>query len=99
VYDGCFRAELPLTVSALRQDAYARVALVIDELRKARGHSVILRGHDFLLRNGPRESTAERKPSPAPEAEAATLRTKVVCITFRCAATAITRFWIQRFRQ
>ena len=30
--------------------------MVIDELRKARGHSVILRGHDFLLRNGPRES-------------------------------------------
>jgi hypothetical protein len=56
VYDGRFRSELPLEVSAQRQDARSRVASVIDELRKARGHSVILRGHDFLLRNGPRES-------------------------------------------
>lgn len=56
VYDGRFRSELPLEVSAQRQDARSRVAVVIDELRRARGHSVILRGHDFLLRNGPRES-------------------------------------------
>ena len=59
VYDGCFRSELPLEVSAQRQDAQSRVAMVIDELRKARGHSVILRGHDFLLRHGPRELLAE----------------------------------------
>ncbi|HEU0038569.1 MAG TPA: DNA polymerase IV, partial [Verrucomicrobiae bacterium] len=58
VYDGRFRSELPLEVSAQRQDARARVAGVIDELRKARGHSVILRGHDFRLRAGPREPLA-----------------------------------------
>src|SRR6185295_13081919 len=58
VYDGRFRSELPLEVSAQRQDARARVAGVIDELRKARGHSIILRGHDFLLRAGPREPLA-----------------------------------------
>ena len=63
VYDGRFRTELPLEVSAQRQDARARVAGIIDELRKARGHSVILRGHDFLLRAGPRESLAEGEPS------------------------------------
>jgi DNA polymerase-3 subunit alpha len=59
VYDSRFRSELPLEVSARRQDACSRVAAVIDELRKARGHSVILRGHDFLLRNGPRELLAK----------------------------------------
>src|SRR5438477_6546024 len=58
VYDGRFRSELPLEVPAQRQDARARVAVVIDELRKARGHSIILRGHDFLLRAAPREPAA-----------------------------------------
>ncbi|MEO8427392.1 MAG: DNA polymerase III subunit alpha, partial [Verrucomicrobiota bacterium] len=58
VYDGRFRSELPLEVSAQRQDARARAARVIDELRKTRGQSVILRGHDFVLRSGPRESMA-----------------------------------------
>src|SRR6266487_7015015 len=58
VYDGRFRSELPLEVPAQRQDARARVAVVIDELRKARGHSIILRGHDFRLRAGPREPLA-----------------------------------------
>ena len=59
VYDGRFRSELPLEVSAQRQDACSRLAAVIDELRKTRGNSVILRGHDFLLRNGPRELLAD----------------------------------------
>lgn len=59
VYDGCFRSELPLEASAQRQQARAQVAHVIDELRKARGHSVILRGHDFILRSGPRESLVD----------------------------------------
>src|SRR5262245_43799516 len=61
VYDGRFRSELPLEVSAQQQDTHSRVAAVIDELRKARGHSVILRGHDLLLRNGPRELLVERE--------------------------------------
>src|SRR5207245_638238 len=50
VYDGRFGGEVPLDVSALRRDAGARVAVVSDELRKARGHAVILRGRDFRLR-------------------------------------------------
>src|SRR5205814_1789354 len=37
VYDGRFHCELPLEVCAQRQDAQARLAVVIDELRKSRG--------------------------------------------------------------
>jgi DNA-directed DNA polymerase III PolC len=51
VYDSRFSGELPLEVPAQRRDARARLAAVIDELRKARGHSVILRGHDFILKD------------------------------------------------
>src|SRR5439155_1893447 len=53
VYDGRFRGELPLEAGAQRQDARARLAAVIDDLRRWRGHSVILRGHDFRLRDPP----------------------------------------------
>ena len=59
VYDGRFRADLPLEISAQRQDARSRLALVVDDLRRSRGQSVILRGHDFRLRDAPRESLAE----------------------------------------
>jgi len=59
VYDGRFRTELPLEVCAQRQDARSRLAVVIDELRRSRGRSVILRGHDFRLRDAPRESLAD----------------------------------------
>jgi DNA-directed DNA polymerase III PolC len=58
VYDGRFRSELPLEICAQRQDARVKLAVVINELRKARGHSVILRGHDFRLRDAPRETVA-----------------------------------------
>src|SRR5947207_854012 len=67
VYDGRFRSELPLEVSAQRPDARALVAVGLDELRKARGHSIILRGHDFLLRSGPRELFAEADAAHAPK--------------------------------
>ncbi|MGH7968090.1 MAG: DNA polymerase IV, partial [Limisphaerales bacterium] len=68
VYDGRFRTELPLEVSAQRQEARVRLASVIDELRRERGQSVILRGHDFRLREAPREllkQSALRQPTPA----------------------------------
>jgi DNA polymerase-4 len=55
VYDGRFCGELPLEVSAQRQHARERLAAAVDELRQARGHAVILRGHDFILRDAPRE--------------------------------------------
>ncbi|MGA3181629.1 MAG: DNA polymerase IV [Verrucomicrobiota bacterium] len=66
VYDGRFRGELALDVPAQRQEARERLALAIDDLRRARGHSVILRGHDFRLREAPREAVAAA-PTPAPE--------------------------------
>lgn len=59
LYDGRFRAELPLEVSAQRQEAQAKLASVIDELRRVRGPSVILRGHDFRLRLPPRDAIEE----------------------------------------
>ncbi len=58
VYDGRFRGELALEVCAQRQDAQSRLAVVIDELRRSRGHSVILRGHDFRLRTPPTDTAA-----------------------------------------
>ena len=54
VYDGRFRSELPLEVAAQQHEARARLAGVIDELRRSRGASVILRGHDFRLRDAVR---------------------------------------------
>lgn len=75
VYDERFRSELPLEVSVQRQDARRRLAVVVDELRRSRGQSVILRGHDFRLRDAPREPLAtlvapavrpvRRQPKPA----------------------------------
>jgi DNA-directed DNA polymerase III PolC len=55
VYDGRFRSELALEVSAQRQHARERLAQAVDGLRKEHGHGVILRGHDFRLRDAPRE--------------------------------------------
>jgi DNA-directed DNA polymerase III PolC len=58
VYDGRFRSELPLEISAERQEGRARLAIVIDELRRSRGHSVILRGHDFRLMTPPTDTAS-----------------------------------------
>lgn len=61
VYTGRFRVELPLEVSAQRQQARAQLALIVDELRKERGPGVIRRGHDLRLLWPPR---AELEPRP-----------------------------------
>lgn len=66
VYDGRFRSELPLASSARRQDAQGRLAVVIDELRRSRGHSVILRGHDFRLMTPPTDTATTLARSDAP---------------------------------
>jgi DNA-directed DNA polymerase III PolC len=58
VYDGRFRSELALETSAQRHHAQSRLAVVIDELRRARGHAVILRGHDLRLRTPPTDTAA-----------------------------------------
>ncbi|MSU64242.1 MAG: DNA polymerase III subunit alpha [Pedosphaera sp.] len=41
-----------------------RLAVVIDELRRSHGQSVLLRGHDFRLRDAPREALASDPPRP-----------------------------------
>jgi DNA-directed DNA polymerase III PolC len=56
VYDGRFRSELALEVSVQRQESRERLARVVDELRRTHGRSVVLRGHDFTLRETPGES-------------------------------------------
>ena len=64
VYDGRFSVELPLEAGAHRQGAHERLARVVDGLRQARGQAVILRGHDFRLREPPNESLATAGPAP-----------------------------------
>jgi DNA-directed DNA polymerase III PolC len=64
VYDGIFRVELPLAEAARQHDARRRLAAVVDELRKVRGPSAVLRGHDFLLQS--RTGVAPVQPSTAP---------------------------------
>jgi DNA polymerase III alpha subunit/nucleotidyltransferase/DNA polymerase involved in DNA repair len=88
LYDGLFRSELPLEISAQRQEARAHLARVIDALRQSRGHTVILRGHDFRLREPPREAgiaevarpvrpvSYRRKPAPVIPADYVPLRVR-----------------------
>ena len=64
VYDGRFRSELPLAGNAANLDARQRLAATVDELRRNKGWSVILRGHDLRLRDAPRDIV---KQPPAPE--------------------------------
>src|SRR5258706_10414922 len=53
LYPGPALTELPFLPSSRRHDSNARLAVQVDALRKARGHAVILRGHDFRLRAPP----------------------------------------------
>ena len=73
VHDGRFSLELPLEADARRQGANERLARVVDDLRKLRGHSAILRGHDFILRRAPADN-----PTAAPAAPAAASPIKLV---------------------
>jgi DNA-directed DNA polymerase III PolC len=67
VYDGFCRAELPLERTAQQHEARRRLAAVVDELRKTRGPRIILRGHDFVLREAP---AGRGGPSAGPKSEA-----------------------------
>jgi DNA-directed DNA polymerase III PolC len=60
VYAGPFRDELLLTGAEQQHEARRRLAAVIDELRRARGQNVVMRGHDLLLR----EQAQGAKPPP-----------------------------------
>src|ERR1035438_7314269 len=63
VYDGVFRGELPLETGAKNHEAREQLAVVMDELRRNKGWSVVLRGHDLRLRDAPRDLLHER-PQP-----------------------------------
>lgn len=58
LYGAVFRSELPLSPEAGHREARHRLAEVVDRLRQEHGRSVILRGHDLLLRQG--------EPDPTP---------------------------------
>ncbi|TMP99195.1 MAG: PHP domain-containing protein [Verrucomicrobia bacterium] len=60
VYGGAFREELPLEREAQQHAARQRLAKVVDELRRTRGYQVLLRGHDFRLREDPVQGVAVR---------------------------------------
>jgi DNA-directed DNA polymerase III PolC len=60
VYEGVFRSELPLETAAKNHEARERLAVVLDELRRNQGWSVVLRGHDLRLRGAPRDIVTER---------------------------------------
>ncbi|HOX58843.1 MAG TPA: DNA polymerase IV [Candidatus Paceibacterota bacterium] len=53
VYDGMFRGELPLDLNTRNHEAHERLASALDELRRNKGWSVVLRGHDLRLRAAP----------------------------------------------
>ena len=65
VHHGHFSTELPLANDAKRQAANERLAHVVDALRKKGGRSVILRGHDFTLRQKPVADLGTPKPAVA----------------------------------
>lgn len=60
VYDGVFRSELDLGTNGRNHAARERLAVTLDGLRRDKGWSVILRGHDLRLRDAPRDIVNER---------------------------------------
>jgi DNA-directed DNA polymerase III PolC len=62
LYDGFFRAELPLESPSQCHEARRRLAEIIDELRKTRGPCVVMRGHDLLLEGGHSRPRSAEKP-------------------------------------
>ncbi|MGA9779323.1 MAG: DNA polymerase IV [Limisphaerales bacterium] len=58
VYDDLFRSELALETNGRNHAARERLAVVMDELRRNKGWSVVLRGHDLRLRDAPRDPVA-----------------------------------------
>jgi len=64
VYDGVFRSELALETGARNHEARERLAVVLDELRRNKGWSSVMRGHDLRLRDAPRDIVKEREKPP-----------------------------------
>jgi DNA polymerase-3 subunit alpha len=64
VYDGVFRSELALEARGRLHDAQRRLAVIVDDLRSTHGRKILLRGHDFRLRDAPREPLAVEAARP-----------------------------------
>src|ERR1039457_3588312 len=63
VYEGVFRSELPLEAATKNHEARERLAVALDELRRDKGWSVVMRGADLRLRDAPRDIVNERAKS------------------------------------
>ena len=61
----CSAANCRWKRSAQNHDARERLAATLDELRRNKGWSVVLRGHDLRLRDAPRDvAVNERDADP-----------------------------------
>jgi DNA-directed DNA polymerase III PolC len=69
VYDGRFRGLLPLDASARQHDAQQRLVDVVDTLRQKFGSAVLLRGHDFVLRDKHDQEAEAKSEDRKPKAE------------------------------
>ena len=63
VHDGLFSGELALDGPTGKHEAQRRLATAVDDLRRRKGHGVILRGHDLLLKGGQRAEPAAAPPA------------------------------------
>jgi DNA-directed DNA polymerase III PolC len=59
IYDGVFRSELELESNAKNHAAQERLTAAVDELRRNKGWTVVFRGHDFRLRDRPKDIVKE----------------------------------------
>jgi nucleotidyltransferase/DNA polymerase involved in DNA repair len=69
LYDDRFSIELDLPGQGASRQRKERLASVVDALRHRFGEQIMLRGHDFVLRDGPVDATREppaRKPATPP---------------------------------
>jgi hypothetical protein len=72
LYHGALLVELPFAGPSRTHDANVRLAVQVDALRKAHGHSTILRGHDFRLRRPPTDAIAKTAANPPPRSHRVT---------------------------
>lgn len=67
LHDGRFAGELELPGQGASHERRERMVAAVEELRSRYGEAIVIRGHDFVLRDGPRDATAPSLPSrPAP---------------------------------
>ncbi len=71
LYEGFVRTELPLDTDTQQHEARRHLSRVIDELRGSHGRSVVMRGHDLLLKRQLKQpqtvsSVAAKRTGPRP---------------------------------